>query len=71
MDVNRALCGMVGLSKETFLRNRDPFFYLDEESRLSAQEFMAMLATDEYLSKAGFDGVLEIPGASPGISEFE
>lgn len=55
LDVNPSLCKLVGKPREQFLGCMDPFFYLDEEGRTRAAEFMEMLRLDDCMVRIGFD----------------
>lgn len=66
LDVNPSLCQLVGLPKEQFLGRVDPFFYLDEEGRSRAADFIEMLRVDNCVMRMGFD--CTIPNGSGGES---
>lgn len=58
LDVNPSLCKLIGIPREQFLGRMDPFFYLDEDGRARAAEFMEMLRLDDCMVRIGFDCTL-------------
>ncbi len=59
LSVNPALCQLLRVTREQLLANPDPFFYLDEDGRGVAQEFLAH-AAEGGVTRTGFDcGLLQ------------
>jgi len=59
LSVNPALCQLLRVSREQILTSSDPFFYLDEDGRSVAQEFLAH-AAEGGVTRTGFDcGLLQ------------
>lgn len=55
LEVNQALCNLLGISAKRFCEQSNPFFYLDKDAQEKADEFLELMKTDELLVKTGFD----------------
>ncbi len=58
VEVNPALCQMVGIQRERFIEETMPFFYLTEEGQGLGQEFIELIRRGETGLRRGFEGEL-------------
>lgn len=55
LEVNPALCSIVDSSSERFLKETNPFFFLDEEGQSLAEEFVVLVRSGQTQIKRGFE----------------
>ncbi len=58
LEVNPSLCSISGVSREKFLKESSAFFYLNDEGRDLAHEFVELVRKGESNLKRGFESEL-------------
>ncbi|RMD83743.1 MAG: PAS domain-containing protein [Candidatus Dadabacteria bacterium] len=59
LEVNPAMCSLVGADKEKFLKSKDPFFFLEDDSKELCFEFMELARKGESNLRRGFEAKLD------------
>jgi len=58
LEVNASMCSLVGVNRDRFLKESNPFFYLNEEGRDIALEFLELVGKGEVNLRRGFESEL-------------